>query len=151
MDSNWVNIDNKLGIISVPDNGQFQIFAGKRNIWNGEISDRIAYATGSRQRRYKQNDVIRSQGYFLLNADFASTRKIAATEVHWLRTGDDFVKAVTFRDGGSNRIVVANFRRTPINTTIQLHTGERVETRVKGLSTVIIRRNCRNRGHAPQR
>ena len=138
MDSNWVNIDNKLGIISVSDNGQFQIFAGKRNIWNGQISDRIAYATGSKRQRYKQNDVIRSQGYILLNADFPSTRRIAATEVHWLKTDDDFVKAVTFRDGGSIRIIVANFRHTPIDTTIQLRTRERVDVRLQGLSTVIL-------------
>ena len=138
IDSKWVNIDNKLGIISVPDNGQFQILPGSRNLWNGQISERIDYATGSRRRQYKQNDVIRSQGYFLTNTDIQSTRKIAETEVHWLKADDDFVKAVTFRDGGSNRIIVANFRHTPIDTTIQLHTGERVEVRLQRLNTVIL-------------
>ena len=138
VDSNWVNIDNKLGIISVPDNGQFQIFAGKRSAWNGQISERIDYVTGSRRQRYRQNDVIRSQGYFLINAGIRSTRNIAETEVHWLKADDNLVKAVIFKDGGSDRLIVANFRRTPSDTTIQLHTGGRVEVRLQGLSTVIL-------------
>lgn len=138
VDSQWVNIDNKLGIISVPDNGQFQFSAGKRNVWNGQISERIDYTTGSRRQRYRQNDVIRSQGYFLINADVRLTRMIAETEVHWLKADDDFVKAVTFKDAGSIRIIAANFRHTPIHTTIRLHTGENVEVQLQGLSTVIL-------------
>ena len=138
INSRWMNVDNRLGIISVPDNGQFQIIAGNRNIWNGQICERIDYATRSIRRLYKQDDVIRTQGYFLINGDIRSTRKIAKTEVHWLKTGDDLVKAVTFRDGSSNRLIAANFRRTSVDTTIRLHTGEGVEVRLSGLSTVIL-------------
>lgn len=138
INSKWVNIDNKLGIISVPDNGRFRIAAGNRSIWNGQICERIDYTTRSIPRRYKQNDVIREQGYFLINADIASTRKIARTEVHWLNTGDALVKAVTFRDGSSNRLIAANFGRTSVNTTIQLHTGEALAVKLPGLSTVVL-------------
>lgn len=138
MNSSWINLDNKLGIISVPGDGQFQILAGNRNIWNGQICERIDYVTEPLRRRYKMNDVIRTQCYFLIKADRRSTRKIAETEVHWLKTNDDLVKAVAFRDGSSNRIIATNFRHTPINATIQLNTGERVEARLSALNTVVI-------------
>ena len=138
IDSRWVNIDNKLGIVSVPDNGQFKILAGNRSIWNGQICERIDYTTSSVRRRYKPNDVIRSQAYFLINGDIRSTRKMAATEVYWLEADDDLVKAVSFKDDSSIRIVAANFRRTAVDTTIQLNTGEKVEARLPGLDTVIL-------------
>ncbi len=138
IDSKWINIDGKLGIISVPDNGKFHISAGNRSIWNGQICERIDYKPDSVKRRYQQNDVIRSQAYFLVKGGIRSTRKMAATEVYWLKTEDDLVKAIAFKEGSSIRIVAANFGRTPIDTTIQLHTGEKVKARLPRLDTVIL-------------
>ena len=138
INSRWVNIDNKLGIVSLPDSGQFEIRAGNRSSWNGQICERIDYSPKSLRRRYEKNDVIRSQAYFLVGAGIRSTGKIAATEVFWLEADDNLVKAVAFKDGGSDRIVAANFGRTSVDTTIQMHTGERVNVRLPGLDTVIL-------------
>ncbi|MDE0301350.1 MAG: SUMF1/EgtB/PvdO family nonheme iron enzyme [Candidatus Poribacteria bacterium] len=138
MDSSWVNIDNKLGIISVPDNGRFQFSAGNRSIWNGQISERIDYVPTSVRRIYNRDDVIRAQAYFFYSGNARSTRKMARTEVQWLSADESLVKAVAFIDGRSNRLIAANFGRTSVDTTIRLQSGERLEVRIPGLSTVIL-------------
>ncbi len=137
IDSKWINIDDKFGIISLSDNGRFRIRAENRNIWNGQICERIDYEPESHRRRYRQGDVIREQAYFLISGGSQLTRTVAKNNVHWLQTDRDLIKAVSFKNEGSNCLIVVNFDRTTANATVNLSTGETLKIQIPALSTQV--------------
>ena len=135
--SKWLNIDDKLGVVSLLNDGRFKIRPGKRQMWYGQVTERIDYVKGSpRITSYQKGDVIQEQAYLLIGGDRNLTESVATSGVQWLDTDDALIKAVTFSDGTSNRLIVANFHQKSVSTTIRLPSGKRISMRLDSLTTV---------------
>ena len=135
INSGWINVDNKLGIISLPQNGQFKIEPSiGRHIWTGQACEQICYSV-KKDRLYEMGDTIREQCYVLISGDSSFTRDIAKSGVQWLETGHEFIKAAAFMVGGSSGLIVANFHGEPMDITTQFRNGKQVGERIPALET----------------
>ena len=140
INSPWINIDDKLGIINVRNNGAFRIRSGNRNIWNGQISEQIDYVLTSDSRlgagEYEGGDVIREDGYVFIKGDSDGTRSMA-TKLQWLATSDSLVKAVKLVTEESDRLIVANFQPGRVNAEIPFYSGTGASLHLSGIDTII--------------
>ena len=140
INSPWINIDNKLGIISVRKNGAFRIRPGKRNIWYGQISEQIDYVMTSQPRlgagKYEEGDIIREGGYLFISGDKDATRSMVS-KLQWLSTSDSLVKAVKLVTDESDRLIIANLHSGPVNAEIPFYSGTGASMHLRGLDTII--------------
>ena len=139
IDSDWINVDNKLGMISLLDNGHFRIEPARgRDIWTGQICEQICYSA-TQNHLYKTGDVIREQCYVLISGDSDFTRDIAESGVQWLETDHEFIKAAAFMVGEFSGLIIANFHWEPMDITAQFRNGKQVEERIPALETMVLR------------
>lgn len=140
IDSAWINIDDKLGIINVRNDGAFRIRPGRRNIWNGQITERIDYVPTSQPHfgagEYEQGDIVREGGYLLISGDRDATRSMVS-KLQWLATSESLVKAVKLVTEESDRLIVANFNNGPVNAEIPFYSGTGASMHLPALDTVI--------------
>ena len=147
VDSKWINVDDKLGIVGVLDNGQFEITTGRgRNTWDGQVSELICYtptpplsSQSATRHWYEKGDIIREQCYLLISGDRNLTQNVAAGNAQWLETNDELTKAVACRVGSFDGLIIANFHQDPIDITTQFLSGEQVSVNLSRLSTIVRR------------
>ena len=138
IDSKWINVDDKLGMIALLDNGQFKIEAmSGRSLWIGMTNEQISYSSPSKSL-YETGEVIRDQCYILISGDSSLTRNFAESGAKWQETGDEFIKAVAYISGGFSDLIIANFHQEPMQVTTQFCDGEQVTTRIPALETVVL-------------
>ena len=137
INSKWLNVDGKLGIISVLDNRAFTIKdINYGSIWSGQLNEEIYYPYISRPIRYREGEVIQQLCFVLVNADKDITEKIAAENCVWLETKNPLIKAMVFSTDKDDKLIVANFSRDAQNADIILADGD-ISITVPGLNTVI--------------
>lgn len=138
IDSKWINIDDKLGIISAIDNYSFTVKDMKiRDSWIGQLNERICYPLVTRTRRFDSGDVIRESCLMLINGDQKITENMADDSILWIETGDKAVKALLFKKEHTSRLIVANFSREDKMLDIQLPESGSIPVTVSKLNTVI--------------
>jgi len=136
--SRWLNVDDKLGIISVLDNQTFTIKdIHYGSVWSGQLNEEIYYPHIRTPIRYRKGEVIQESCFVLVNADKNVTEKIANENCVWLETKNPFIKAMIFSDDAYDRLIVANFSRETQNTDIILSDGDAISVTVPGLNTVV--------------
>lgn len=134
IDSKWINVDDKLGMVSLFDDGQFRIEAMRgRSLWIGMINEQISHVVWS-ESTYKAGDVVREQCYVLVGGDRGLTKDISESGVRWLETEDEFIKAAACDAG----VVIANFHQEPTEVTVRFHDGKQITTSIPALETVVL-------------
>jgi len=134
--SRWLNIDDKLGIISVRDNHQFTVQnESTRHLWYGELHEQIYYPLIQYPQQFKAGDVIREVCFLLTKGSRETTKKLANSNLYWVQTSEPMLKGVHFQTSKGVYLLVANFSDKPTSPTLILPDGKPLSIDVPALST----------------
>jgi len=138
IESKWINIDDKLGIISVLDNYPFTIKdTNIRNSWMGQLNEEICYPLSNQTKRFEEDDVIRETCLVLLSGARETTEQMAEDNFLWLNTNTPFVKALLFKKENISKIIIANFSMDKQNVELNLPNSQLVIVDVPELNTIV--------------
>lgn len=137
VNSKWLNVDDKLGIISALDNHLFTVNdLNRRDSWIGQLNEIIYYPLVTKPKRFQKGEVIRQTCLMLISGDRQITQEMADGNLLWIETEEPFVKAVLLKKGGRSRLIVANFSMD--DKTIDIHLPDAMlAVNVQRLDTVI--------------
>jgi len=134
--SRWLNIDDKLGIISVLDNYHFTVQDEYyRHPWYGELHEQIHYPLIRNPQYFSSGDVIREVCFLLTEGNRETTEKLANANLYWMQTPEPMLKAVYFQTSKNVYLLVANFSQEPKSLTLTLPDEATLSIDVPALST----------------
>jgi len=140
IDSRWLNIDDKLGIISVLDNYEFTVQnESSRHPWYGELHERIHYPLILHPQPFRTGDVIREVCFLLTKGSREITKKLANSNLYWVQTSEPMLKAVHFQTSKGVYLLVTNFSDKPKSPMLMLPDEKPFSIDVPPLSTQLKR------------
>ena len=134
--SRWLNIDDKLGIISVLDNYRFTVQNEYfRHPWYGELHEQIHYPLIRYPKYFRAGDVIREVCFLLTEGSRETTEELANSNLYWVQTLEPMVKAVRFQTSKGVYLLVANFSKESKSLTLTLPDEKPLPIDMTALST----------------